>query len=85
MHACIRETTSNNRVKSGYQNRSSAPIDNVPSAGARSGTAAGVETSTATVAAVDINIAAVEEGQTIRIPTSASLLATRRFVPPVVV
>ncbi|KAF8832610.1 hypothetical protein HHX47_DHR1001785 [Lentinula edodes] len=41
----IRETVSNNRVKSGYGNRQNAPIDKVPLAGARSGTADGVETS----------------------------------------
>ncbi|KII93396.1 hypothetical protein PLICRDRAFT_35597 [Plicaturopsis crispa FD-325 SS-3] len=39
----IRESVSNNRVKSGYQNRRSAPIDSVPHAGARAGTASGVE------------------------------------------
>ncbi|KAL0579782.1 hypothetical protein V5O48_002193 [Marasmius crinis-equi] len=39
----IRESVSNNRVKSGYTNRT-APIDNVPQAGARSGTADGRET-----------------------------------------
>ena len=46
--ACLpshRESVSNNRVKSGYINRGDAPIDMVPSAGARSGTASGVETS----------------------------------------
>ncbi|KAF8740670.1 hypothetical protein AX14_007802 [Amanita brunnescens Koide BX004] len=41
----IRESVSNNRVKSGYQNRVNAPIDRVPGAGARSGTADGIETS----------------------------------------
>ncbi|KAJ4489584.1 hypothetical protein C8J55DRAFT_470317 [Lentinula edodes] len=41
----IRETVSNNRVKSGYENRQNAPIDKVPLAGARSGTADGMETS----------------------------------------
>ncbi|KAI5124440.1 hypothetical protein M0805_008324 [Coniferiporia weirii] len=40
----IREDSTNNRVKSGYANRSSAPIDRIPSAGARSGTANGLET-----------------------------------------
>jgi hypothetical protein len=40
----FRESVSNNRVKSGYENRSKAPIDLVPSAGARSGTADGRET-----------------------------------------
>ncbi|KAF8640977.1 hypothetical protein AX17_000623 [Amanita inopinata Kibby_2008] len=41
----IRESVSNNRVKSGYENRINAPIDQVPLAGARSGTADGIETS----------------------------------------
>jgi len=41
----IRETVSNNRVKSGYENRRSAPIDMVPQAGARTGTTDGIETS----------------------------------------
>ncbi|KAK0465277.1 uncharacterized protein EV420DRAFT_1513663 [Desarmillaria tabescens] len=40
----IRESTSNNRVKSGYDNRRVAPIDFVPSAGSRTGTASGIET-----------------------------------------
>lgn len=35
---------SNNRVKSGYENRQNAPIDMVAQAGARSGTADGRET-----------------------------------------
>ncbi|TEB39364.1 hypothetical protein FA13DRAFT_1725353 [Coprinellus micaceus] len=39
----IRESVSNNRVKSGYQNRKNAPIDQVAAAGARMGTADGVE------------------------------------------
>ncbi len=39
-----RESTSNNRVKSGYENRRVAPIDFVPSAGSRTGTANGIET-----------------------------------------
>ncbi|KAG6866833.1 hypothetical protein C0991_008769 [Blastosporella zonata] len=41
----IRESVSNNRVKSGYDNRPRAPIDMVPHAGARAGTADGIETS----------------------------------------
>jgi hypothetical protein len=38
------ESVSNNRVKSGYTNRHDAPIDTVPYAGARAGTANGIET-----------------------------------------
>ncbi|KAG9011017.1 hypothetical protein FRB94_009004 [Tulasnella sp. JGI-2019a] len=37
----IREQTSNNRIKSGYTNRPSAPIDRVPDAGAAAGYADG--------------------------------------------
>ncbi|PFH49211.1 hypothetical protein AMATHDRAFT_148170 [Amanita thiersii Skay4041] len=50
----IRESFSNNRVKSGYENRSGAPIDMVPSAGARTGTADGVETSEPGIANADM-------------------------------
>ena len=39
----VRESASNNRVKSGYENRTNAPIDTVPEAGARTGTANGDE------------------------------------------
>jgi len=39
----IRESTSNNRVKSGYTNRATAPIDLVPGAGAMSGNADGTQ------------------------------------------
>ena len=39
-----RESVTNNRIKSGYENRARAPIDLVPSAGAREGHADGVET-----------------------------------------
>ncbi|KAF9535512.1 hypothetical protein CPB83DRAFT_872404 [Crepidotus variabilis] len=40
----IKESTTNNRVKSGYENRPLAPIDMVPSAGSKEGGADGVET-----------------------------------------
>jgi len=46
----IRESVSNNRIKSGHQNRSEAPIDTVPQAGARAGTADGKETTEPTLA-----------------------------------
>ena len=48
------ESTSNNRVKSGYENRSNAPIDMIPQAGSRSGTADGMETTEASLALPDI-------------------------------
>ncbi|KAF7339959.1 hypothetical protein MVEN_01913600 [Mycena venus] len=41
----IRESVTNNRIKSGHENRARAPIDMVPDAGSRSGTADGIETS----------------------------------------
>lgn len=37
------ESVSNNRIKSGYTNRESAPINDVPGAGARMGAADGTE------------------------------------------
>ncbi|KAH9065953.1 hypothetical protein EDB87DRAFT_1741972 [Lactarius vividus] len=52
------ESVSNNRVKSGYANRQNAPIDLVPDAGARAGTANGRETTESSLASPDI-----EEGQ----------------------
>lgn len=45
----IRESVSNNRVKSGYESRK-APIDAVPTAGARAGYADGTETTEAGLA-----------------------------------
>ncbi|KAI0308001.1 hypothetical protein B0F90DRAFT_1922403 [Multifurca ochricompacta] len=54
----IRESVSNNRVKSGYANRQNAPINLVPDAGSRAGTANGRETTESSLASTDI-----EEGQ----------------------
>ncbi|KAF9519846.1 hypothetical protein BS47DRAFT_1000952 [Hydnum rufescens UP504] len=42
-NSVVRESTSNNRVKSGYTNRATAPIDLVPGAGALSGNADGTQ------------------------------------------
>ncbi|KAI0050702.1 hypothetical protein FA95DRAFT_1555414 [Auriscalpium vulgare] len=64
----IRESVSNNRVKSGYANRAAAPIDMVPDAGARAGTANGKETTQSSVASPDI-----EEGRSTPTPSSSSL------------
>ena len=47
------EETSNNRVRSGSKAR---PIDTVPYAGARTGTADGVETTAQSLAAPDLEI-----------------------------
>ncbi|KAI6045060.1 hypothetical protein EDC04DRAFT_3105158 [Pisolithus marmoratus] len=45
----IRESVSNNRVKSGYEGRTNAPIDSVPEAGARAGFANGNERTTPSI------------------------------------
>lgn len=50
----------NNRIKSGYENRERAPIDMVPQAGAASGTADGIETSEPGLASVEGDL---EDGQ----------------------
>ncbi|KAG6845632.1 hypothetical protein H0H87_005839 [Tephrocybe sp. NHM501043] len=52
----IRESVSNNRVKSGYENRRRAPIDLVPHAGARAGTADGIETTDSGIANHDAEL-----------------------------
>jgi len=53
------ESVSNNRVKSGYEDRKNAPINLIPDAGARAGTANGRETTEASIALPDN----IEEGQ----------------------
>jgi len=65
----IRESVSNNRVKSGYENRVSAPIDMVPSAGARAGNADGSETTETGIANAEAHL---EDGETLMTPTSSS-------------
>ncbi|KAF8887959.1 hypothetical protein CPB84DRAFT_1786524 [Gymnopilus junonius] len=66
----IRESVTNNRVKSGYENRVRAPIDLVPSAGAREGRPDGVETTVPSIANVDSHI---EDGEPrISTPSSSS-------------
>jgi hypothetical protein len=57
------ESVSNNRVKSGYENRTNAPINLIPDAGARAGTANGRETTETSIALPDD----IEEGQ--RLPS----------------
>ncbi|KAF8807239.1 hypothetical protein BYT27DRAFT_7164554 [Phlegmacium glaucopus] len=63
----IRESVTNNRVKSGYENRAKAPIDMVPSAGARAGHANGVETTETGIANLDSQL---EDGETLTTPTT---------------
>ncbi|KAF4572646.1 hypothetical protein EYR40_004272 [Pleurotus pulmonarius] len=70
----IRESVSNNRIKSGYENRGMAPIDMVPGAGARCGTADGTETSEPGLALPD---AYLEDGE--RTPAPAIM---RRPITP---
>lgn len=69
----------NNRVKSGYQNRRTAPIDLVPDAGARSGTADGIETSEPSLAADD-----VEGGDLSPVtpPRRSDTLSPTNHIPP---
>jgi len=72
----IRESVSNNRVKSGYEDRGSAPINLVPDAGSRAGTANGRETTEASIALPDD----IEEGQ--RRPISSRPPPTTLEPPP---
>lgn len=75
-----RESVSNNRVKSGYTNRPKAPIDLVPSAGARSGTADGRET---TEPGLVPPVEALEEGQPspLILPQQSLSLARQNRIP----
>ncbi|KAF5384677.1 hypothetical protein D9757_006202 [Collybiopsis confluens] len=68
----IRESVSNNRIKSGYENRQNAPIDKVPQAGARSGTANGIETTTPGITGQSERDDDLENGESS--PTSAQSL-----------
>lgn len=61
-----RESVTNNRIKSGYENRMRAPIDMVPSAGARAGRADGIETTGTGIANLDSQL---EDGEALTIPT----------------
>ncbi|KAJ7357012.1 hypothetical protein DFH08DRAFT_850753 [Mycena albidolilacea] len=54
----IRESVTNNRIKSGHDNRARAPIDMVPDAGSRSGTANGIETSEPGLASTEADLEA---------------------------
>jgi hypothetical protein len=70
------ESVSNNRVKSGYENRQNAPINLIPDAGARAGTANGRETTDASIALPDD----IEEGQ--RHPGGSRSQMTLTSSPP---
>ncbi|EDR16047.1 uncharacterized protein LACBIDRAFT_301741 [Laccaria bicolor S238N-H82] len=76
----IRESVSNNRVKSGYENRQRAPIDMVPQAGARAGTADGIETTEPGLA----NLNDLEDGQRTPVtlgPRSPNSLSPQSQIP----
>ncbi|KAI0034952.1 hypothetical protein K488DRAFT_76959 [Vararia minispora EC-137] len=73
----IRESVSNNRVKSGHANRKNAPIERVPDAGARAGTANGLETTAETLAARDPQ-ADAENGRPSTSSSHASLTSPTR-------
>ncbi|KAK0208461.1 hypothetical protein DFS33DRAFT_1303611 [Desarmillaria ectypa] len=68
----IRESTSNNRVKSGYDNRRVAPIDFVPSAGSRTGTANGIETTVQGLGRLDAELEAGEASSLNLLPQVSS-------------
>lgn len=68
-----RESVSNNRVKSGYTNRTKAPIDMVPSAGAISGTADGRQEQYLPLP-LQVNIAHMSPTANMNVGSSSSLL-----------
>jgi len=74
----IRESVTNNRVKSGYENRVKAPIDMVPSAGARAGHANGVETTSTGIANLDSQL---EDGEALMTPTSPQFSNRQSLTP----
>lgn len=77
-----RESVSNNRVKSGYQNRGRAPIDMVPSAGARSGTADGIETSEPSIAVDETDLESGDSRPTTPLPRRSDTLSPTSQIPP---
>ncbi|TFK41338.1 hypothetical protein BDQ12DRAFT_733637 [Crucibulum laeve] len=79
----IRESVSNNRIKSGHENRTRAPIDMVPQAGARMGAADGREFTEPGLARADSHL---EEGEgrpssMENSPRSSSLLSPTSSIP----
>ncbi|KAF8058273.1 hypothetical protein FPV67DRAFT_1428630 [Lyophyllum atratum] len=78
----IRESVSNNRIKSGYDNRTRAPIDMVPHAGARAGTADGIETSEPGLSNAEAELED-GDGHTAHLlsPRSPSLLTPQSHIP----
>ncbi|KAF9459446.1 hypothetical protein BDZ94DRAFT_1224678 [Collybia nuda] len=75
----IRESVSNNRIKSGYENRIRAPIDMVPHAGARAGTADGIETSERGLSTTDSDL---EDGEgTSSLSPHSPILTPQSHIP----
>jgi hypothetical protein len=74
-HTTSRESVTNNRVKSGYENRARAPIDTVPSAGARTGHADGVETTGTGIANLNSQL---EDGEVLTTPKYTSPRSSNR-------
>jgi len=66
----IRESVTNNRIKSGYENRVRAPIDMVPSAGARVGHADGIETTEPGISNIDLQVEDGDDRLSISSPSS---------------
>ncbi|KAJ7785977.1 hypothetical protein B0H16DRAFT_1488777 [Mycena metata] len=80
----IRESVSNNRIKSGYENRASAPIDRVADAGAASGTADGIETSEPGLANSDVDLEGGQATPTALVtPRTATSLAPPSSIPSI--
>lgn len=77
------ESVSNNRIKSGYENRGVAPIDMVASAGARAGTADGIETSEPGLGQPDLELESGEGTPTSSRPRSPpTSLSPQSAIPP---
>ncbi|KAF9056647.1 hypothetical protein BJ165DRAFT_1522538 [Panaeolus papilionaceus] len=74
----IRESVTNNRIKSGYENRTRAPIDMVPSAGSRMGTADGTELTETGLANAD---SMLEDGEERITPGSSSPVSSQYLSP----
>ncbi|KAJ7139787.1 hypothetical protein C8R44DRAFT_940129 [Mycena epipterygia] len=78
----IRESVTNNRIKSGYENRAQAPIDMVPHAGARAGTADGIETTEPGLANPDADLEGGEGTPTVLTPRTATL-SPQNLIPSI--
>jgi hypothetical protein len=75
------ESVSNNRVKSGYENRTGAPIDMVPHAGARAGTADGIETSEPGLSNADSELEGGEGSPSSLLSRASTTLSAQSPIP----